>query len=103
MAEALIETGKRANRSNIETSLRVYSAAEYKKTKENMWKLADDLIAERKKNPKPDVHDVLNAMLNVSDPETGEKMSDENIRFNMLTFLVSPTVIEHPSRLGDDN
>ncbi|KAK6212271.1 hypothetical protein LQW54_005402 [Pestalotiopsis sp. IQ-011] len=89
MAEALIETGKRANRSNIETSLRVYSAAEYEKTKESMWKLADDLIAERKKNPKPDVHDVLNAMLNVSDPETGEKMSDENIRFNMLTFLIA--------------
>lgn len=68
--------------------MRIWSAAEYKKTKEDMWKLADELIAERKRNPKPEVHDVLNAMLSVSDPETGEKMSDENIRYNMLTFLV---------------
>ncbi|KAF7514665.1 hypothetical protein G7054_g15119 [Neopestalotiopsis clavispora] len=89
MARALIETGKRANRPHLETTMRIWSAAEYKKTKEDMWKLADELIAERKRNPKPEVHDVLNAMLSVSDPETGEKMSDENIRYNMLTFLIA--------------
>jgi hypothetical protein len=28
-------------------------------------------------------------MLGITDPETGEMMSDENIRFNMASFLVS--------------
>ncbi|KAH8198930.1 hypothetical protein TruAng_006891 [Truncatella angustata] len=89
MAATLIEAGKRASRTNIENTLRVFSAAETQKKVESMWKLCDELVAERKQNPRPDVHDVLNAMLNTADPETGEKMSDENIRFNMLTFLIA--------------
>ncbi|KAK9793614.1 putative Cytochrome P450 [Seiridium cardinale] len=89
MADTLIDAGKRANRTTIENTLRVFSAAETRKNVQNMWKLCDDLVAERKRNPQPDVHDVLNAMLNSADPETGEKLSDENIRFNMLTFLIA--------------
>ncbi|KAK6078628.1 bifunctional P-450/NADPH-P450 reductase [Seiridium cupressi] len=96
MADTLIDAGKRANRTTIENTLRVFSAAENRKNVENMWKLCDDLVAERKRNPQPDVHDVLNAMLDSADPETGEKLSDENIRFNMLTFLEVDRVV------GDD-
>lgn len=28
-------------------------------------------------------------MLNVEDPETGEKLDDENIRFQIITFLIA--------------
>jgi hypothetical protein len=31
---------------------------------------------------------IQNPMLDGRDPETGEKMSEENIRHNMVTFLV---------------
>jgi cytochrome P450/NADPH-cytochrome P450 reductase len=89
MAEVLIESGRRANRTSIESYLRVFSAQKNKENVEAMWKLCDELVAERKAHPQPDSKDLLNTMLNVTDPVTGEKLSDENIRFNMVTFLVS--------------
>ncbi|KAI0183157.1 cytochrome P450 [Xylaria flabelliformis] len=89
MAAALTEAGKRASRSSLETYLRVNSAKEMQQNIESMWKLCDELVAERKRNPQPDAKDLLNTMLNAKDPQTGDKLSDENIRFNMATFLVA--------------
>ncbi|KAI0444421.1 cytochrome P450 [Xylaria telfairii] len=89
MSAALIEAGKRANRPSVENYLRIKSAEELQENIHSMWKLCDELVAERKRNPKPDSRDLLNTMLNASDPQTGEKLSDENIRFNMVTFLVA--------------
>jgi cytochrome P450/NADPH-cytochrome P450 reductase len=89
MSAALIEAGKRANRPTIENYLRINSAEEMQKNIHSMWKLCDELVAERKRNPQPDARDLLNTMLNASDVQTGEKLSDENIRFNMVTILVS--------------
>lgn len=89
MVDVLVEAGKRANRLSISNRLRIWSAA---KTQENitaMHKVCDDIIAERKAHPQPEANDLLNAMLNGRDPETGEGMTDENIRYNMVTFLVS--------------
>lgn len=88
MSAALIEAGKRANRPSVENYLRVKSAEGLQENIHSMWKLCDELVAERKRNPQPDSRDLLNTMLNASDPQTGEKLSDENIRFNMVTFLV---------------
>lgn len=89
MADYLIEAGKRANRTALETHLRIWSAEEQRRNRDAMWALCDEMVAERKQNPQPDVKDLLNAMLYSKDPETGEKMSDENIRFNMVTLLVA--------------
>jgi cytochrome P450/NADPH-cytochrome P450 reductase len=88
MAEVLIESGRRANRTSIETHFRIFSAEQNKHNVESMWKLCDELVAERKAHPQPESKDLLNTMLNTKDPVTGEKLSDENIRFNMVTFLV---------------
>ncbi|OCL14690.1 bifunctional P-450/NADPH-P450 reductase [Glonium stellatum] len=89
MAEVLIESGKRASRLSIENHLRIWSAAHTQENIAAMHKLCDELVAERRANPNPEANDLLNAMLNSSDPVTGEKMTDENIRFNMVTFLVA--------------
>ncbi|KAI1127439.1 cytochrome P450 [Nemania abortiva] len=89
MSKALIEAGKRANRTAVENYIRVKSAEELQNNVNLMWALCDELVAERKRNPKPELKDILNTMLNVSDPLTGEKLSDENIRFNMVTLLVA--------------
>jgi hypothetical protein len=88
MGAALIEAGKRANRPLIENYLRRGSAEELQKNIQSMWKLCDELVAERKRNPQPGARDLLDTMLSASDPQTGERLSDENIRFNMVTFLV---------------
>ncbi|KAI1361816.1 cytochrome P450 [Xylaria arbuscula] len=89
MAASLIEAGKRANRPSVENYLRYKSADELNKNIHSMWELCDHLVAERKRNPKPEARDLLNTMLNARDPQTGGKLSDENIRFNMVTFLVA--------------
>ncbi|KAI8629786.1 cytochrome P450 [Xylariaceae sp. FL1651] len=89
MSAALVEAGKRANRPSVENYLRVNSAEELKNNIASMWKLCDELVAERHRNPQPEARDLLNTMLNASDPQTGEKLSDESIRFNMVTFLVA--------------
>ncbi|WP_343287396.1 cytochrome P450 [Gordonia sp. SID5947] len=50
-------------------------------------RLLDDLIAERAGSSAQ--HDLLGIMLNVSHPETGERLSPLNIRYQILTFLVA--------------
>lgn len=49
--------------------------------------LLDDLIAER--SGSTDQHDLLGIMLNTAHPETGERLSALNIRYQILTFLVA--------------
>jgi cytochrome P450/NADPH-cytochrome P450 reductase len=75
----------------------MYHSAEQKRQEnvQKMHALSDEIIAERKRNPKPEVKDLLNTMLNATDRETGEKLSDENIRYNMCTFLVSRVLLDH--------
>ena len=80
MTEALIECSKRANRSSIENSMRVWSAGKLQENISAMHKLCDDLVAERKAHPQPEVNDLLNTMLNVADPVTKEKLDDDNVR-----------------------
>lgn len=90
MAEVLVESGKRVIRPNLVNDF-VYRNSE-KKRQENirlMHELCDQIVADRKKNPQPDNKDLLNTMLNTTDKETGEGLSDENIRFQMATFLVA--------------
>ena len=88
MAEVLVESGKRANRTSIENHLRIWSAQHNQENITKMHKLADQMIADRKAHPRPELNDLLNAMLDGKDPETGNKLSDENIRYQVITFLV---------------
>lgn len=89
MSSVLIESGRRANTLGIMTTLRHWSTKEYYQNIASMHALCDDLVADRKRNPRPEVDDMLNVMLKTTDPVTGEKLSDENIRYQMATFLVA--------------
>jgi cytochrome P450/NADPH-cytochrome P450 reductase len=53
-----------------------------------MFKLVDDVIAERKRHP-TDGNDLLNLMLTAVDPETKTKLDDVNIRYQVITFLIA--------------
>lgn len=98
MTDALIEGGKRGMRTRIETALHVQDTKKYWADIAAQHKLCDEIIQERIKNPDPNIHDMLNAMLNTADPETGEKLSLENVRYQMATFLVS---FNSPVQVGD--
>jgi cytochrome P450/NADPH-cytochrome P450 reductase len=50
--------------------------------------LVDGIIADRRANP-TDGKDLLNLMLTAVDPETGERLDDLNIRYQVLTFLIA--------------
>ncbi len=49
----------------------------------------DELIAERKQNGDHGEDDLLSHMLKGVDPETGASLDDENIRFQIITFLIA--------------
>lgn len=53
-----------------------------------MNNLVDDIIAERKKE-KDKANDLLTYMLQGMDKATGEGLSDENIRYQIITFLIA--------------
>lgn len=53
--------------------------------------LVDNIIVKRKKNPEEyaNKYDFLSLMLNARDKESGELLSDQNIRYQILTFMVA--------------
>jgi cytochrome P450/NADPH-cytochrome P450 reductase len=53
-----------------------------------MFKLVDDVIAERKAHP-TDGNDLLNLMLTAVDPVTRTRLEDVNIRYQVITFLIA--------------
>lgn len=64
----------------------------YQRDIQTMFRLVDDVIAARKKLPQSEQatrKDFLALMLGAVDTKTGEKLSDENIRYQILTFLIA--------------
>ncbi|KAF8713295.1 cytochrome P450, partial [Rhizoctonia solani] len=88
MMDFLIECNMRTRRPAFVRSLPLKINAKFKADMEAMNKLASQIIQERKQNP-IEKKDLLNAMLNGRDPQTGEGLSDENIQYQMLTFLIA--------------
>jgi len=89
MVRALQEAMHQLQRLGIQDRLMVKTRRQFRHDIQNMFTLVDHIIAERKANSSPEVHDLLSRMLNLNDPETGEKLDDENIRFQIITFLIA--------------
>ncbi|EKM58057.1 uncharacterized protein PHACADRAFT_139651 [Phanerochaete carnosa HHB-10118-sp] len=88
MGDFLVECNLRANRPGLLTSVMMQTNAKYDSDIKTLTGLADEIIAERRRNP-TDKKDLLNIMLYSKDPKTGEMLSDLNIRNNLLTFLIA--------------
>lgn len=90
MVDALAESGARTRRPEIASKLMVGKRRAYEHDLELMRKVADELIAERKRDPDAaGKKDLLGIMLQGRDPVTGEGLSDENIRYQLITFLIA--------------
>lgn len=50
--------------------------------------VVDEVIRQRRAQPSP-VRDLLALMLGGQDPKTGARLSDENIRYQVITFLIA--------------
>lgn len=81
-------TGQRARRDMITQMFYRAETQKYWEDIELLRKTASEVIRSRREHPN-DKKDLLNGMLNGVDPKTGEKMDDDNIMNNMITFLVA--------------
>ncbi|MDM0034227.1 cytochrome P450 [Variovorax sp. J22P271] len=90
MVDALDEAGQRGRRPAMVSNLMVGTRRRYEADQALLARVAEQLIAERRSDPQgAGKNDLLNVMLNGVDPVTGEKLSDENIRYQMVTFLIA--------------
>ncbi|KAF5023611.1 hypothetical protein F66182_4313 [Fusarium sp. NRRL 66182] len=89
MGDFLTESGNRSRRPAFAPNF-LYKAANEKfyADIDVMRKVADEVVATRKQNPS-DRKDLLAAMLQGVDPTTGEKLSDDNITDQLITFLIA--------------
>lgn len=88
MTEFLQESGARTRRTRLESLLNRAPQVQYEKNIALMRSVAQEVIDRRRRTPS-DKKDLLNAMLLGKDPKTGERLSDESIMDNMITFLIA--------------
>ncbi|RLQ94220.1 bifunctional cytochrome P450/NADPH--P450 reductase [Falsibacillus albus] len=88
MVRALEEAMKQLQRLGIQDKLMVNKKRQFEKDKKYMFELVDKIISERKESGFQK-NDLLTHMLNGVDPETGEALDDENIRYQIITFLIA--------------
>ncbi len=70
--------------------LRVREHRQFQEGTTYMNSLVDKIIVERKASgDQPETEDLLNSMLTGVDRESGEKLDDINIRYQIITFLIA--------------
>jgi len=78
MGDWLTESGRRMRRPRVVQALMRESNNKYSADMDVMRELAREIVAERKNCPN-DRKDLLNAMLNGRDPQTGSGLTDQSI------------------------
>ncbi|CAM3176608.1 cytochrome P450 [Paenibacillus taichungensis] len=89
MVRALNEAMQKSSRLKIQNLLMVKTKRQFEEDIQTMFSLVDQIIEERKASAAPEEVDLLARMLNGKDPETGEALDDENIRYQIITFLIA--------------
>lgn len=89
MTRALGEAMSQLQRLDIQDKLMVITKRQYKHDIQAMFSLVDKIISERKTQGYQGGEDLLAHMLSGKDPETGQPLDDENIRYQIITFLIA--------------
>ncbi|KAF5368039.1 hypothetical protein D9758_004480 [Tetrapyrgos nigripes] len=87
MSDWLKECFRRANRPSIVQAMMPGATHQFEEDQNFMKSVAQQIVDDRRAHPL-DKKDVLNTMLS-ADPKTGERLSDDSIIKNMITFLVA--------------
>jgi cytochrome P450 / NADPH-cytochrome P450 reductase len=98
MVRFLIESGQRTRRTRLEMLWNTAPQRQYEQDIALMRSVAKEVIDQRRANP-VEKKDLLNAMLFGKDPKTGERLSDESIMNNLITFLIAGKSISFTSEL----
>ncbi|AWB44626.1 NADPH--cytochrome reductase [Paenibacillus sp. CAA11] len=89
MVRALDEAMHQGSRLPIQNKLMVSKRRQFQHDIKSMFALADKLISDRREKGDQGETDLLARMLSVKNPETGETLDSENIRYQMITFLIA--------------
>ncbi len=90
MVNALHEAGVYGRRLPIQNKLMFIAKRNYEREIKYMQQVSGEIIANRRKLPQDQwPKDLLSIMLAGKDPVTGEGLSDENIIYQMVTFLIA--------------
>lgn len=89
MVRALNEAMRRSNRIELQNMLMVKTKKRYEEDIKTMFTLVDKIIEERKTSGGSGEIDLLARMLEGKDPDTGEQLDVENIRYQIITFLIA--------------
>ncbi|WP_030434831.1 bifunctional cytochrome P450/NADPH--P450 reductase [Actinoplanes subtropicus] len=90
MVSALQESGGRARRLALQNRLMLNQQRRYDEDIRVMHKVADELVRHRREHPLPEgQRDILDTMLSARDPQTGAALPDENVRYQLVTFLIA--------------
>ncbi|MEU4326639.1 bifunctional cytochrome P450/NADPH--P450 reductase [Nonomuraea dietziae] len=89
MGGALTEAMLRLQQLPVVTKMRRRQELAYRDDIAVMQELVDEVIRQRRAEGGGGTKDLLGLMLEASDPQTGERLSDENIRNQVLTFLIA--------------
>lgn len=88
MGNFLTESGSRSRRPGFASVFYRQANQQYFDDIQLLRDTAEDVLRARKANP-TDRKDLLTAMLNGTDPKTGQKLSDSSIIDNLITFLIA--------------
>lgn len=89
MVRALDEAMSQLSRLGIQDKLMVMTKRQFTQDVQMMFSLVDQIISERKSGEDKEIGDLLSRMLSSKDPESGEGLDDENIRYQIITFLIA--------------
>ncbi|KAI0478286.1 cytochrome P450 [Xylaria cf. heliscus] len=89
MAELLSETQRRTYRPWWLSPFMREANRKFNENNQIVRSVAEDVIARRRSSSSPQKRDLVDRMVNGTDPKTGKKLTDEVIIDNMITFLVA--------------
>ncbi|MER5525919.1 cytochrome P450 [Streptomyces sp. NPDC002677] len=89
LLEALIESLRRSQELPMMTKLRKADDKKYRENIQLMRDLVESVIKERREGKGTAEEDLLGLMLEATDPETGELLADDNVRDQVVTFLIA--------------
>ncbi|MFI9650316.1 bifunctional cytochrome P450/NADPH--P450 reductase [Streptomyces sp. NPDC052040] len=89
LLEALVESMRRTQELPSTTAERGDDDRRYRANIRLMRDLVERVIAERRRGRSGGEDDLLGLMLRATDPETGRPLDDENVRDQVVTFLIA--------------
>jgi cytochrome P450 / NADPH-cytochrome P450 reductase len=88
MVNVLAHNGSRSIRPAFVNRMMYQANAKFVEDGKLMKRISQEIVDHRRAHPK-EKNDLLNAMINGVDPKTGERLRDELVIAQMITFLIA--------------